>query len=58
LTVSNSDQQYSSADSGFVFYLLPIKPDEERQNIDEGIERYFGIVCDHLSNVSQARQDS
>jgi hypothetical protein len=49
---SNSDKQRSSSDSGFVFYLVPIKADEETKKQDEGIARYFGIVCDQLSNVS------
>jgi hypothetical protein len=30
--VSYPDKQFSTADSGFVFYLLSIKPDEERKN--------------------------
>jgi hypothetical protein len=56
---SNFDQQCSSADSGFVFYLLSIKADEERQNnLGQGITRYFGIVCDELSHVAKAGQDS
>jgi hypothetical protein len=37
-------------------YLLPIKPDEERQQLYQGIARYFGIVRDQLSDKAVISQ--